>query len=340
MKKAVLFATLMASLAAAAPGSAGPEACARCHAAQATQPDTAMAHTLVRAENCSVLEKNPRLTFEKDGYSYEIAREGERSTYTVRKGAESFSVPLVWGFGQGKTAGQTYMFQWNGGWYDTRVSFYPAIQGLDVTMGFETVRPRNVEQAAGRRLDSKLLMGCFDCHATDVIRESKLDLDHLKPGILCDKCHGPSTAHLEAVRTGSTANLAMEKLGRLSAEKMSNFCGRCHGDVAGVAANGQRGTATVKFQPYRLAESRCYNEADRRIGCVACHDPHRELEMRPAAYDSKCEACHQAGGMKICKVGTHDCVTCHMPKVEPPGTHHRFTDHQIRIAKASDPYPE
>ncbi len=299
-----------------------------------------MAHTLVRAENCDVLRKNPRLTFEKNGFSYEIVRDGERSTYTVRKGAESLSVPLVWGFGQGKTAGQTYLFEYNGAWHDTRVSYYPAIHALDVTMGFETVQPRNVEQAAGRRLDPKLLTGCFDCHATGAIHQSKLDLDHFTPGILCDRCHGPSAAHLDAVRTGNTAYLAMEKLGRLSTEKMSNFCGRCHGDVAGNAAVGLTGTATVKFQPYRLAESRCYNEADRRISCVACHDPHKELDTRAASYDSKCQACHTTGGKKLCKVATHDCVTCHMPKVEPPGTHHKFTDHQIRIAKASDPYPE
>ncbi len=299
-----------------------------------------MAHTLMRVENCSVLQKNTRLTFEKDTYSYEILRDGDRSVYTVRKGAETFRVPLVWAFGQGKTAGQTYTFEWNGAWYDTRVSYYPAIQGLDVTMGFETVPPKNIEQAAGRRLNPRMLAGCFNCHSTGSIQELNLKLDELTPGILCDKCHGSSAAHLEAGRTGNTANFAMQKFGKLSTEKMSDFCGRCHGDVAGIAMNGQRGPGTVKFQPYRLAESHCYNEADRRISCVACHDPHKELETRAAAYDSKCQACHATAGKKACKIGTHDCVTCHMPKVEPPGTHHRFTDHQIRIAKASESYPE
>jgi len=299
-----------------------------------------MAHTLTSVEHSDVLVKNPRLSFEKNGYSYEIARDGNRSIYTVRRGTETFRVPLTWAFGEGKTAGQTYMFQWNGAWYDTRISYYPAIQGLDVTMGFETVHPRNIEQAAGRRLDSKLLFGCFDCHSTGQVDLSTLEPQHVTAGIFCEKCHGAAEAHLEAVRSGNTANLAMPKLTGLSAEKMSNFCGKCHGDVAGVAATGQSGTATVKFQPFRLAESRCYNESDRRISCVACHDPHRQLETRASAYDAKCQACHHAGARALCKVATRDCVTCHMPKVEPPGTHHRFTDHQIRIARASDPYPE
>ena len=89
---------------------------------------------------------------------------------------------------------------------------------------------------------------------------------------------------MEAVRTGDTADLAMEHLGRLSTENISNFCGRCHGDVAGNAAVGLTGTATVK---------------DRRISRVACHDPHKALDTRAAAYDSKCQACHQAGGKKL-----------------------------------------
>jgi hypothetical protein len=28
-----------------------------------------------------------------------------------------------------------------------------------------------------------------------------------------------------------------------------------------------------------------------------------------------------------------------MPKIDLPGAHARFTDHQIRIAHAGDPYP-
>jgi formate-dependent nitrite reductase cytochrome c552 subunit len=38
-------------------------------------------------------------------------------------------------------------------------------------------------------------------------------------------------------------------------------------------------------------------------------------------------------------VAKANCVTCHMPKIELPGAHARFTDHQIRIARAGEPYP-
>jgi formate-dependent nitrite reductase cytochrome c552 subunit len=38
-------------------------------------------------------------------------------------------------------------------------------------------------------------------------------------------------------------------------------------------------------------------------------------------------------------VAKANCVECHMPKVDLPGAHHKFTDHQIRIARAGEPYP-
>ena len=35
---------------------------------------------------------------------------------------------------------------------------------------------------------------------------------------------------------------------------------------------------------------------------------------------------------KACLVSQKDCITCHMPKVEIPGSHFQFTDHRIRDA--------
>jgi formate-dependent nitrite reductase cytochrome c552 subunit len=38
--------------------------------------------------------------------------------------------------------------------------------------------------------------------------------------------------------------------------------------------------------------------------------------------------------------GTRDCATCHMPQVELPGGHAKFTDHPIRVARAGEGYPD
>ena len=111
---------------------------------------------------------------------------------------------------------------------------------------------------------------------------------------------------------------------------------------------GQDGLNNVRFQPYRIFNSAGHNKNDRRISCVACHDPHVKLEREAAFYDSKCLACHLPDAKavqtltltaKACSVGTQKCATCHMPKIELPDMHAKFTDHWIRIVKPGDPVP-
>jgi hypothetical protein len=143
-----------------------------------------------------------------------------------------------------------------------------------------------------------------------------------------------------AVRAGNPVAAKMPKLGSLSAEEMSELCGGCHRTWSQIALNGPRGVLNVRFQPYRLANSKCYDATDSRIRCSACHNPHRPLETNVASYDARCSACHSAAGhTKTCSVAKENCITCHMPKIELPGAHKRFADHQIRIVRAGEPYP-
>jgi hypothetical protein len=136
-----------------------------------------------------------------------------------------------------------------------------------------------------------------------------------------------------------------------SAEQLSSFCGQCHRSWETVIRNGIRGEANVRFQPYRLENSKCFDGADARISCIACHNPHEDVVRNADFYDSKCLACHQAGGSSktvsgatapACPVSNSKCVTCHMPKVNvnSPAGLLPFTDHQIRIVKPGAPYPD
>jgi len=129
-----------------------------------------------------------------------------------------------------------------------------------------------------------------------------------------------------------------------------DFCGACHRTWEDVVTAGftRIGTANARFAPYRLENSKCWRNPDARLTCVACHDPHQPLEHDPAAYDSRCLQCHvnQRGAKTTadhpgaaCRIGTKDCTTCHMPKIESASQHSTFTDHWIRIVRAGKPYP-
>ncbi|WP_367890826.1 cytochrome c3 family protein [Ferruginibacter sp.] len=100
-------------------------------------------------------------------------------------------------------------------------------------------------------------------------------------GVQCERCHGSSDAHLSPRRA------SMKQLGKFTTEEMSNFCGQCHRTWSQVAADGPRGIQNVRFQPYRLGNSKCYDTTDNRIRCTTCHDPHAPIATVAAAYDAK-----------------------------------------------------
>jgi hypothetical protein len=308
-----------------------------------------MGRALEPGAACEILIAHPHMSFRQAVYFYEIVREGERSLYKVTDGHETVTVSIDWAFGLG-AAGQTYVYQWKGRWYESRVSFYQKLQGLDMTMGPLNTTPSNVGEAAGRLMSLKDESDCFGCHATNAVHAGRLDAGHIIPGVQCERCHGDTAAHVTALRTGSDVQRgAMRPLGSLSSDDISDFCGQCHRTWSQIAMEGPHNINNVRFQPYRLANSKCYDSVDPRIRCVACHSPHRNVEKNPAFYDSKCHACHASQTRLavaarrravVCPIAKKDCVTCHMPKIELPGSHNLFSDHRIRIVKPGEPYPE
>lgn len=314
-------------------------ACPACHVTQArSQHATGMAKALHRAADAEILRDNPELSFREGDYRTTIRREGSTSTLAVTDGKSTLRAPLLWAFGLG-AAGQTYVFEHNGALYESRLSYYKSAGGLDLTMGAHGTTPSSLEQAAGRRMDSADVRECFGCHSSGGIRGGTVDWASLRPGVGCANCHQVPAGHGSGTGPAGAKPASLKRLG---AEEMSDLCGSCHRTWAQVAAMGLQGVANVRFQPYRIANSKCYDADDRRIGCTACHDPHKELETRAGAYDAACRACH-SGAVKAkakeCPAGTRDCVTCHMPKYEIPGSHFRFADHQIRVVRNGAAYP-
>ena len=279
-----------------------------------------MAHAASRAADAEILIKHPLLRFLSGGYRYVIARDGNRIKYSVTGGGKTLSTDLAWAFGFG-SMGQTYLYEYRGALHESQLSFYSAVNGLDLTIGHRNPAQFNLELAAGRRVDKLEETRCFGCHTTGT-----------SPGVRCERCHEGAQQH-----ASSAGSKAPAKLSRLSNEELSDFCGACHRTWEDVQANGPHDINNVRLQPYRLATSKCYNASigDKRIGCVGCHNPHENVVKSAAYYDAKCQECHNAPTAKTCKVGQKDCTTCHMPKVDFPGGHFQFTDHRIRIVRGT-----
>lgn len=328
----------------------GSSKCAECHKDKAlTQPATPMAHALEPVADCQVLSAHPRLTFRNGPYTYQITRQGNRSIYSVTDGEKTISEPILYCVGRGKV-GQTYILRHNGLFYESRISYYQPIQNLDFTIGQPRIVPTSVEEALGRPLGFDEARDCFACHAPAAVIESQLHLDPLIPGVTCEACHGPGEKHVAAVTSNGSKELQIFNPGKLDPSSLSqDFCGTCHCSFDQVMLMpAQGGVNNIRFQPYRMFNSRGHNRLDARTSCLACHDPHDSLEHNAAFYDSKCLACHlkNPGEAKTdkrtaaaCPVGKQQCSTCHMPKLEIPGTHFKFTDHWIRIVKSNEPVP-
>lgn len=333
----------------------GAQACAECHKSKVTaQAQTQMGMAMEAVATSKVLTSHPLLTFRHGSYTYEIKRQGNQSIYTVSDGKETLTLPILYAFGQGK-AGQTYLLQYEDAYYESLVSFYNDIQGLDFTVGAPHEPPTSLKAALGRRISPNETKNCFACHSTGAVKGGQLQPETMTHGIRCETCHGPGGEHISAAKATQPSAKAIFNPARLSGDEISqDFCASCHRGNEEFALLRTLEINNVRFQPYRIFHSKCYSD-DKRISCIACHNPHEALRTDAAYYDAKCLKCHQtnnpaANGKttaasagekpteKACKVDTKNCASCHMPKVSPPGAHFDFTDHFIRIAKPNETY--
>jgi hypothetical protein len=328
----------------AQPNKVSSTACAQCHSEALSQPATDMARSLETVEQSKILSEHPILTAAYGKYSYRIERNGNQSLYTVTDGVKTITMPIKWAFGASSAIGQTYIVEKDGELYESRMSWFRELNSLGPTLGGGNSAPVDVKEAAGRWMSHDDKLACFGCHATNAREGTHFTLEKMTPGVQCGRCHEATESHLRAMLGNNSEPAVPAGLARLhglSAEQTSNFCGQCHRTWAEIAMQGTPSVANIRFQPYRLTGSKCYDPDDARISCLACHNPHEEVSARPVDYDAKCQACHHHGktGAKACPVSKSKCVTCHMPKIELPGGHYKFSDHRIRIVRPNEPYP-
>lgn len=334
----------------------GAVSCAACHKQIALdQQQTPMAHAAWKASETAVLRAKPTISLSELPFQTVITRDREGSTYTVARGGEAKRGWILWSMGDGMM-GQTFVLSSGGSLFESELSYFPAINGLDLTPGHSRAAPQDMEDAFGMRESTESAQRCFACHTTASSVRWQFEPAKAIPGVTCEACHGPGARHVKAMQAhqfqkGEDAILDPDALSPI---QLVDFCGACHRAPQDVAASKDYFPINVRFQPYRLSKSRCWSQPDPRITCIACHDPHEQLVQDIDSYDEKCLACHASSAAPAssedhrvftsrmapaCPVKTSQCVSCHMPRYKVPQMHGVFTDHDIRIVRPGDPYP-
>ncbi len=327
----------------------GNRVCLQCHKEKSLfESENAMARAAEKGSDCASLSNPQTLTFRNGPFVYNVVRKSPQNQYVVNNGREELSAAIRFCFGQGKL-GQTYVLEYDGTFYESRVSYYRELGNLDFTILHSHAVPESLIDALGRPLTQDAVKGCFSCHTTGSSEDGKLQLDHLNPGVGCEACHGPGDKHVVSMKTHNARDLQIFRPEMLDSDELTQeFCGACHrGFEQVLSLPAQDGINNVRYQPYRIFNSPGHR-GDARISCVACHNPHQRLERDENFYDTKCLACHRtktdtiktvARSAPVCPASNTRCVSCHMQKIDLPGAHATFTDHWIRVVKPGEQVP-
>ena len=335
----------------------GASACGKCHAQELSgKANTSMAKAAFRLSDSPQDAVPNSGMFESGTYSYRFVARNTGLSLEVESLGQSISSKILWTFGAG-VHGRTYILEGQGELYESQVSSFSSTHALDLTPGHTKTLEGSLPNAIGIRLSVREATRCFACHTTAWSTEGKLDLEKAIPGVHCEACHGPGIDHINAADSHLTdkTTRTIFNPAHLTPSGSVDFCGSCHRTLMDVVLNPSlNGLSSIRFQPYRLQKSRCWERTeDARLTCTACHDPHEPLVRDASFYDQKCLSCHNsqrdgtqgsaahpaAGGSSTCPKATSNCVSCHMPKYNLPEMHSQFTDHFIRIVRPGQLYP-
>lgn len=328
----------------------GDLSCARCHPAEsAGYAETPMAHAL-----SSVAREPPgRFThaFSKTRFAVEV--NDSKAGWTMiqrldRAGTSGEYVP-AYAIGSG-THAVAYAVEVSGHLFQSPICFYVG-RGWDMAPGYE----QNQQPDFLRPITAD----CLFCHAGKARPVAGSLNRYQNPpfeaeAITCERCHGPTDAHLRKPLPGSIINPA-----KLPERARDSVCEQCHLSGEARIANpgkqlsdfqpgqtledvfsvyvypgsldpGEPGALKVISQAQQLALSTCARRSNGKLWCGTCHDPHQQPADPKAWFRARCLSCHGEALLRTHPKPNDDCVGCHMPhRPVSDGGHTVFTDHRI-----------
>lgn len=276
---------------------------------------------------------------------------------TIHQRVERIS--LVVGSGQHTNS---HLININGYVYQLPMTFYTQDQKWDLPPGFEN--------GGNSRFARTIETECMTCHNAypKQVAGSENKYISIPQGIDCERCHGPGSLHVQEklagkiIDTEKQADYSIVNPKRLSMPLQMSICQRCHtqgnavlkpgktffdfrpgmvlSDVMSVFLpryEGDQSHFTMASHPDRMMQSACFTQSAGKMSCITCHNPHKSIEVTPAAhFNAKCQSCHP--GQEVCTADkakrlakNDDCVSCHMPKSGTSDIPHvTITDHWIR----------
>ena len=175
----------------------GSAACARCHQKIALlQKSIPMYHASMPALQSDLLVGHLPLRFQEGTFSTSITTSPEEMTFSVTDGVNTNSVPAVWAFGSKN--GQTYILEKDGGYFESRLSFFEKLSRWTSLQG----SPPNCRVAWKLRWGGSW---------TSIQRRAASGVIQPRPSLricsnrrklqrgLREACHGPGAAHVASM---------------------------------------------------------------------------------------------------------------------------------------------
>lgn len=357
-------------------GFVGSGACADCHSeiTAAYQQTHSMARSSSVVGHETIIEDYVHAEFEPTGQRRYRVERGEagvrhhelllgRSGKTLFDHAET--VAFIIGSGQ---RGRSYVVERDGLLFQSPISWYSQKLAWDLSPGYEPARHE--------RFDRRIAKECLFCHVgrvefSDPVASRLSAAPFPEPAIGCERCHGPGEAHVQAQRASRAAapDRSIVNPARLEPARRDAVCHQCHlrseqlftragrnafdfrpGEdyeatwLAFVQRPDQPETAVTIVE--QLQSSECFLKSEGRLGCIACHDPHRRptLAERSAFYRERCLKCHAERGcsqpeeQRQAAPAGDSCIACHMPPLPTKGVPHTaLTDHRLRRDPSARP---
>lgn len=346
----------------------GDTSCVSCHAAETSAyRQTAMSKSFHRWTEATRIEPTLEtpLRHARTGLSYSVTEVGHR-LYQVEfltgpggKRIHELRRRIDHVMGSGSVA-RSYFTEENGRLFQLPLTWYRD-HGWDFSPGYE------INNA---RFDRLMPDRCIACHANYPAAKPFLEGKpaELRPGIGCERCHGPGALHVTERRAGTARDSGYDRSivnpARLPLERRMDVCEQCHVHTAvAVLREGKDAFSYLPSQPLgdhwayfkesgsidvvshadRLRQSACFigtRSTARPLECATCHNPHQP-PPDARANNQPCQGCHGpavlakkfAGSPALAShTPSSNCVSCHMPKVKERAVPHgSFTEHWIRV---------